>query len=410
MKIEMSGFRKAMFFVATIFVGACGVAEMGVNPALEGIFETYGHGLVGSYVAGAPCVWMGVSSFACAALMSRFSKKRLIVAGLVVFGIGSIFCVSIEEAWYFAIMRSLMGIGEGIINTILLAYLAQMFVDKNRHAQFIGAWNFCTMLLGAALSYFGGIFASPEWTGLFVIFWPTVAVLVITVVFVPELDDDVQPLSADSPNAYERDAGKTDGERFGGLFYAFFVGYILFSMMIGLYKYFTSEYVSVTGLGSYDVAGAIMTANTLAGAIASIFFGKIYIALRKKLAIVCSALGTVALAMMFFWQGSLAMAYVASVIFGVGYGLYFSYMFTMVSEVAPRSKVDQAIGLINGGYSLTFFAIAYLVNFLRPIVSPDAQVVIPQFLLFATLGIVAVAIELATLPAYRRKGMELDDL
>ena len=398
MRIELKSGRKAMFYVAAILVGFCGIAEMGVNPALNGIFETYGYGFTGNYVVSAPAIWMAISAFICAALMARITKKKLLIIGIIIFGISSIFCAALADAWYFAVMRSLMGVGEGITNTVILAYIAQMYMDEKKHAQFIGIWNLFYTIFGAILSLLGGYFAYPDWTRLFVVFLPTIVVLVAVMIFLPELGLEKAPVPIQSSGTFDT----AEKEKFGGLFWAFYISFLVFSLMVGFYMYFTSEYVEVTGLGSYDTTGAIMMVYTLAGAAISIFFGKIFMALKKKTAIITNAVAIVALLIMFVSQGSLATTYIASILLGLAYGAYFPYMFTMVVEVAPLSKVDRAIGMITGGYSIMFFAIAYIVNALRPLLSPEMFVVTPQYLFFALLGLAPLIIEIATMPAYNR--------
>ena len=55
-----------------------------------------------------------------------------------------------------------------------------------------------------------------------------------------------------------------------------------------------------------------------------------------------------------------------------------------------------------------YFLASYVVNGLRGILSPDMMVVTPQFLLFGVLCILPLAIELFTLPAYRKRHAELE--
>jgi MFS family permease len=404
MLIEMSRSKKVLFYVAAILVGFCGMAEMGVNPALHGFFETYGYGLEGSYVVSAPTIWMAITSFVCAALMTRITKKQLLIVGVAVFAVSSIFATAVNEFWYFAIARSLMGVGEGVTNTVILAYLAQMYLDEKKHASFVGIWNLCYTLFGAVLSIFGGMFAYPDWTKLFVIFWPSVVVLIAVFIFLPELGMEKKPVPIPSSGEFVA----KDKEKFGGLFYAFFASFMIFSLMVGFYMYFFSEYVEVTGLGSYDVTGAMMMAYTLAGAAISLVFGKLFIALKKWTAVCCIVLGIISLVLLYFTQGDTTMAYVGSILMGIGFGAYFPYMYVMVVEMAPLSRVDRAIGLITGGYAVCYFLVAYIVNFLRPILSPQEMVCTPQFLFFGLFGIIPLVIELATMPAYKKLKAQQD--
>lgn len=398
MLIEMSKARRILFYIAAILIGFCGMAEQGVNPAMSGIFSTYGYGAAGSFAASAPTWSMAVFAFLCVPLMAKITKKRLLVVSVAVFTFSAIFAGSVDNYAYFVTMRLLMGAAEGIINTVILAYLAQMFIDQNRHARFVGIWNFVYTLFGAVLAMAGGYFAVPEWTHLFVIFIPSIVVLLTTIVFLPEIGMETAPTGIASPAASE----SSEKESLGGLYWAFWACFMLFSLGVALYMYFLSELVEVTGMGTYDLTGVLMMIYSLGGAAVSLVFGKLFMKLKKWLSVLNTALLVVSLAALYFCQGNVPVYYVASFVLGISFGSEYAYMYTMVVDLVPASKVDTGIALITGGYSCVYIAISYIVNALRMPLSPDLGVVTPQFLFFAVLMIIPLVIDLATMPAYKR--------
>lgn len=406
MLIELTGFKKYMFYLAAILIGFCGMAEMGVNPAINGIFETYGFGLEGSFAVSAPTWSMALFAFLCVPLMAKITKKKLLIAGVAVFTVGALCAPLVPNFYYYFVMRLLMGAGEGITNTVILAYLAQMFIDQGKHATFVGIWNFVYTAFGAVLSVVGGYFAVPEWTGLFVVFSPAVVILVTTIVFLPEIGMETEPTPLEGSGA----AVKADAadNKLGGLFWAFWASFMIFSLGVAVYMYFLSELVEVTGLGSYDLTGMLMMVYMIGGMLISLVFGKLFMVLKKWFAVINIILLAVGLAMLYFFQGNLAVAYVASFIIGVAFGAQYPYMYTMVVDVAPAAAVDRGIGFITGGYSVMYILISYIVNFLRPILSPEMQVVTPQFLAFAIFMLVALVIEIVTMPAYKKHMAEVE--
>ena len=128
-------------------------------------------------------------------LSDRFGRRRSLLAGLVVFAVGSFAAGVVDSASALIACRALMGIGGAFIMPSTLSILAQVFTDRRERARAIGIW---AAVAGAAVGLgpiVGGLLLEHfDWRS---IFWvnPPLAVIVIALalVFVPESTDPARP-------------------------------------------------------------------------------------------------------------------------------------------------------------------------------------------------------------------------
>ncbi|MDK1474944.1 MFS transporter [Streptomyces sp. 549] len=117
----------------------------------------------------------------------RFGRKRMLLAGLALFGLGSLAAALSTTSAQLIAARAGMGIGGALLLTCTLAVVMQIF-DASERPRAIGIWS-SVLSLGFALGpLVGGFLLNHFWWGsLFLINLPVVALgLVAVVVLVPE--------------------------------------------------------------------------------------------------------------------------------------------------------------------------------------------------------------------------------
>lgn len=117
----------------------------------------------------------------------RIGRKRLLLASLAVFGVGSLLCAQARSAGMFLAARLLMGLAGAGLTVMALSAVAVLFDDRER-SKAVGIYeaaNFLALPLGPIL---GGWMLSRFWWGwLFLINLPVVAVgLIVGTVLIPE--------------------------------------------------------------------------------------------------------------------------------------------------------------------------------------------------------------------------------
>jgi DHA2 family methylenomycin A resistance protein-like MFS transporter len=120
-------------------------------------------------------------------LVDRFGSRRLFLAGLTLFGIGSAACAAAPEVGFLIGARVLQGLGAAAILPTSLAVVNQLFPAAGERPRAIGVW---AGIGGSALVFgpvLGGLLVEPlGWRAIFWLNVPLVlAALALAIAFVP---------------------------------------------------------------------------------------------------------------------------------------------------------------------------------------------------------------------------------
>ena len=98
-------------------------------------------------------------------LGDKFGRKRMLMAGLLVFGVTSAFAGSVDSSESLIVGRALMGIGAAMIFPATLAILSNVFRDPGERAKAIGIWSAVSGVAVAAGPITGGWLLEHFWWG-----------------------------------------------------------------------------------------------------------------------------------------------------------------------------------------------------------------------------------------------------
>lgn len=117
----------------------------------------------------------------------RYGRKRMLLAGLAVFGVGSLAAGLAQSAGQLIAARAGMGVGGALLITTTLAVIVQIFDDQER-VKAIALWSTVSSLGFAAGPVLGGAVLDHFWWGaIFLINIPVVVLgLAAVVAYVPE--------------------------------------------------------------------------------------------------------------------------------------------------------------------------------------------------------------------------------
>ncbi|MFJ2442109.1 DHA2 family efflux MFS transporter permease subunit [Streptomyces sp. NPDC087658] len=117
----------------------------------------------------------------------RYGRKRLLLAGLALFGIGSLVAGLAQSSAQLIAARAGMGVGGALLTTTTLAVVVQIF-DETERVKAIGIWSTVNSLGFAAGPLLGGVVLDHFWWGaIFLINIPVAALgLVAVAALVPE--------------------------------------------------------------------------------------------------------------------------------------------------------------------------------------------------------------------------------
>ncbi|MCX5334240.1 MULTISPECIES: MFS transporter [unclassified Streptomyces] len=118
----------------------------------------------------------------------RIGRKRVFVAGLVVFTIGSVLCSLAPNLEALVAFRMVQAVGGSMLNPVAMSIITNTFTDPRERASAIGAWGAVVGISMAAGPLVGGLLVDTVgWRSIFWINVPVgLAALLLTLRFVPE--------------------------------------------------------------------------------------------------------------------------------------------------------------------------------------------------------------------------------
>ncbi|MFD7102714.1 MFS transporter [Streptomyces celluloflavus] len=135
-------------------------------------------------------------------LGDRIGHKRLLLAGLAVFGAASVLCATAPGPQALIGARAVLAVGASMIIPATLALIRQTFGDGRDHAVAIGAWSAVAAGASALGPVAGGFLLQHFWWGsIFLVNLPVVALAIPTVALLlrNEVESERQPWEATSP-------------------------------------------------------------------------------------------------------------------------------------------------------------------------------------------------------------------
>ncbi|MGY0067205.1 MFS transporter [Streptomyces sp. QTS137] len=118
----------------------------------------------------------------------RIGRRRVFLAGLVVFTLGSLLCSLAPDLETLIAFRMVQAVGGSMLNPVAMSIITNTFTDPRERARAIGAWGAVVGLSMAAGPLVGGLLVdSVGWRSIFWINLPVgLAALLLTLRFVPE--------------------------------------------------------------------------------------------------------------------------------------------------------------------------------------------------------------------------------
>lgn len=128
-------------------------------------------------------------------LGDRFGRRKILLIGLVIFGLGSLAAGMSSDATMLLVCRAVMGVGGAFIMPSTLSILVQVFRESRERAQAIGIWA-AVAGVGVALGpIVGGLLLQQfSWHAVFLVNPPLIVLVLIgTLLIVPESLDESHP-------------------------------------------------------------------------------------------------------------------------------------------------------------------------------------------------------------------------
>ncbi|MFB7173190.1 MFS transporter [Streptomyces sp. NPDC056254] len=118
----------------------------------------------------------------------RIGRRKVFVAGLLAFGLGSLLCSLAPSLGWLVFFRMVQAVGGAMLNPVAMSIITNTFTDPAERARAIGVWGAVGGISMAAGPLIGGVLVdSVGWRSIFLINLPIgLAALVLTLRHIPE--------------------------------------------------------------------------------------------------------------------------------------------------------------------------------------------------------------------------------
>lgn len=394
MRVEMSKTKRTLCLVALMLTNLAVMADLVIIPIISTFYQNYGdHMNLVNFIVSGPALIIVVTSLLAGWMSKHMDKKLVLLIGAVLFTIGAVFGAAIDNPWYVAVMRSLVGIGAGFEQVVAVALIADVYEDANERAKMTGYYNATMSFVGIAYSYLAGILALKGWQSAFKCYWAAVPMLIFIVLFVPS----VKP-GEGAAAAAEKDGEKEGlGMRFVLLQISWFIANLLFGATV---LYYVSSYIYENDLGDSVFAGTATSVKQIVGFVLCLFFGVIYSKLKRHTITVSYIVAAVTLVILAAVPSKFG-AVVIATICGCMYKLVFSYMYAHGFTMVPVSRIDDSVAITTAVYGIGTFFSTYFATFLMKVMGTDRvtetwYIAAALFVILAVLEIVLTMSEKKT--------------
>lgn len=370
MNLQLSKTKRILALIAILFSSVVVMADLVMVPVIGQIYGYYPENMNAvNYIVSGPALILLVASLATPLLTRIIDKKIVFIIGAAVFAVGAVLGVAIDNPYYICFTRTLVGVGEGMVNVIGVAYIADLYEDAKMRARINGFYSAALSLSGMIFSYFAGILGTQGWMATYKIYYFTaIPMLVMAILFVPSVKRDKTGETADSASK-----DKSKKEKLGWKFWHMSIGWFVMNIALGAtVLYFISSYVTETGIGDSVAAGNAAALKSIFGFLLGLVFGWM-LEKCKRYTITWSYLIAAVTLVLLVMFPSQFMLYVIGTVCGLTYKIGMPYNYSHGFEIVPASRADDAVSITTAVYGLGTFLSTYCANWLVSLMKTEGN-------------------------------------
>jgi len=288
------------------------------------------------------------SLLAVGTLSEKFSKKSILVFGLILYLIGGVGPAFMNSISGILVFRAILGLSIGLITAMLNSLIAENFYGNER-TRMNGMITAISGLGGAVFLTIGGTIANLGWRGVFFTYSYVIILALLVALYIPHV----------KPQRIEMAGIRVNPFRLPPKVYL--IGLGIFGILILYFAIFTNLaiYIADSGLGNAATVGYVTAISLVAMFIGGFFVNRV-IGLFKEatmafiLLLFCLTFVTMSFAHV------LVMVVISVVLVGLGIGMVFPVLMDKLLNAALKERLASAISL--------FLVFTYLGQFVTPIV------------------------------------------
>ena len=337
-----------IYSCALLMMGAIAVASNLTN--IMAAFPDVDPTTIVSYMISIPCLIVIPVTIITGKLMEKMAKKTLMIIGVLCWLIGGIMPFFLTSLGAILVMRCIIGVGVGMVQTLCAALVVENFEDEAERNQTMGNVAAFQMVGCVIFSLVAGNLGSISWNMAFLVHLIAVVSLLGAIFLLPYKKPEV--------NNSEK-AKFTPTKSMWVWCMAFFI------FMIGgqTYANSASSIITEMGLGDSAAAGYSLAIFAMGGAAMGFVFGKFAAFFKSMTLSAGCVMGAVAYIIMIF-APNLALSYIGAFIFGLALSVCIPCIMNgaaaSVSGESSGMAVSLATCLQNVGMALSPYIVTAL--------------------------------------------------
>lgn len=362
------------------------MAGAAVSPALGNISTAFPDSSASEIkmILTLPALFIIVFSLISGSLLARFSKKQILISGIIIYLIGGVGPVFTDNIYSILICRAILGIGCGLIMPLSQSLIPDFFTtdECQKMAGYSGA---AANLMGIISAVLVGQLSSIHWKYGFYIYFIALLVLLLNVLALPSQ----QPVIKKGTSAINKKV------------YVLAVCMCLTTIAFYAVPTNIALFMKNEQIGNYSSPGLVIAVFTLGGFLAGMILGVI----PKKLqnSIIPSSLALMSLGYtILFYAYSLYQIILAVAFVGFSFGLIYPLLFLKSNQSVDKSSRGAAVALVSSCLFLGQFLSPIILQFASNLLSVHT----PRFsfaFLAVCLGIMLIIVLLLQLIAPKKQ-------
>jgi len=382
-----------LFSIAIILTKFAIMGDFAIYPITNEFYNLFPNmeGIVNYIISGPQLIIMAMA-FAVPYLSKKMSKKLLIIWSCIIFGIGSIFSVVIVNPYIILIGRTLVGIGQGILNIVTVTIIADVITDTSQQPKYVGIYNSSSNIAAMLLSLGAGAIAIYSWKHPFLLYIVTIPMIISAALFIPDI-------KTETVNNCEKKC-ENNKKPFGLEFWMVTVAAAAFSMLRTVITYYMSFYVAENALGGTGITATAASLAQLFAFVGAFSFSVVYSKIERWIMPLACGIITIALILWYVLPTPITVFIVYSLACGSS-GMFMAYSFAHIMAIVEKEQVDSAVAIVSAGCGIAAFVPTYLVTCIMKL--HNTTMVTPTTWVYATIGAVLFAVTLLFTTTFKGK-------
>ncbi len=297
-----------------------------------------------------PALFMMFSSLLTDKLARKSSLKTITIASIIIILFSGISPYWIHNFTYLICTRAFMGIGLGLLNTVIASLPALYFIDTKERDSAVGIQSAFVCVGGILFNILSGTLAKYDWKLVFLVQLLNVIPLIIAIFVMPNME-------------YKN--AQTDKRKHNQIFVKSAVPIVAIAFVCIIltctYPLNISLFVETRDLGNSQFVSFLTSINSAIGFVIGLIFGRIYSKIKEKTLSLGLALAAVALLIISFTPNQVILL-IGSICFGIGTSFVSPSLYSILYKSVNQEDILLSVALLGIASNVSQFVSPFIIN------------------------------------------------